>query len=175
MNTPTISLPGRVLRAFGDEITVLLSGEQTGGQLALGIAVTPPGGGPPPHYHNNEDEWFVVQEGRISFFSDGKWTEVPVGAAIFIPRTVVHTFKNVGDKPCRMLVGVSPAGFEKFLRVVPTNSPNPAAQTCRASPRLPENTASTSSSRNRSIVRPEPKGGGVVRGVPVHVSRAKVR
>lgn len=112
-----ITLPGqgRVLRAFGDEVTVLLDGEQTGGKLALGIVVSPPGGGPPPHYHLNEDEWFVVQEGRVSFFVDGQWKEVPVGTTVFIPRTVVHTFKNIGDKPCRMLVAASPAGFEIFF------------------------------------------------------------
>lgn len=106
---------GRVLRAFGDEITVLLTGEQTGGSLAMGIAVTPPGGGPPPHCHLNEDEWFVVQEGRVSFFLAGQWQEVPTGTVVFLPRTVVHTFKNVGDNPCRMLVAVSPAGFERFF------------------------------------------------------------
>src|ERR1041385_4162002 len=113
----TVNLPGqgRVLRAFGDEVTVLLDGEQTGGKLAMGIAVTPPGGGPPPHYHLNEDEWFVVQEGRVSFFVGGQWKEVPLGTTIFIPRTVVHTFKNVGDKPCRMLVSAAPAGFEVFF------------------------------------------------------------
>ena len=122
MNTPStpavaVTLPAKncVLRALGDEITLLLTGEQTGGQLALGLLVSPPGGGPPPHHHLKEDEWFVVQEGRVSFFAGGQWTEVPVGTTVFIPRTVVHTFKNVGDKPCRMLVGASPAGFEHFF------------------------------------------------------------
>lgn len=115
--SPTISIPGqaRVLRAFGDELTVLLDGDQTGGKLALGIAVTPPGGGPPPHYHLNEDETFIVQEGRVSFFHDNRWDDVPVGTTVFIPRTAVHTFKNIGTTPSRMLVATSPAGFEKFF------------------------------------------------------------
>ena len=106
---------GRVLRALGDEITFLLTGEQTGGALVMGLVLTPPGGGPPPHYHLNEDEWFVVQEGRVSIFAGGQWQEVPTGTVVFLPRTIAHTFKNVGDTPSRMLVAASPAGFEKFF------------------------------------------------------------
>jgi hypothetical protein len=34
-------------QAFGDELTVLLGGEQTGGKLMCGILMIPPGGGPP--------------------------------------------------------------------------------------------------------------------------------
>jgi len=118
-STPSagITLPGqgRVFRALGDEITILLDGEQTGGTLMMGVLVSPPGGGPPPHYHLSEDEWFIVQEGRVSFFASGQWQEAPAGTTVFIPRTVVHTFQNVGDKPCRMLIAASPSGFEKFF------------------------------------------------------------
>jgi hypothetical protein len=46
---------GKVIRAFGDEITVHLGAAETGGRYAMFTAVTPPGGGPPPHYHLNED------------------------------------------------------------------------------------------------------------------------
>ncbi|HTS18993.1 MAG TPA: cupin domain-containing protein [Verrucomicrobiae bacterium] len=112
-----VTLPdqGRVLRAFGDEVVVHLSGEQTGGTLALCTLVSPPGGGPPVHYHTHEDESFLLQEGRVSFFLDGQWTEVPVGTTVFVPRTVVHSYKNHGDRPSRMLLTASPSGFEKFF------------------------------------------------------------
>jgi oxalate decarboxylase/phosphoglucose isomerase-like protein (cupin superfamily) len=77
--------------------------------------VTPPGGGPPPHYHLKEDECFILQEGRVSFLVNGAWREVEEGTVLFQPRNSVHTYKNVGDKPCRMLVYASPAGFETFF------------------------------------------------------------
>jgi len=32
-----------------------------------------------------------------------------------MPRCVIHTFKNVGDQPSRMLVTTAPSGFEKFF------------------------------------------------------------
>jgi hypothetical protein len=32
-----------------------------------------------------------------------------------MPRGVVHTFKNVGDEPSRMLIMTTPSGFENFF------------------------------------------------------------
>jgi len=103
------------LRAFGDEVTMLVSGEQTGGKYAAGIAITPPGGGPPPHYHTNEDEMFYILEGRLSFLANGEWHEAGPGDYVFAPRNSVHTFKNIGDHPSRMLLHAAPAGFEVFF------------------------------------------------------------
>jgi len=106
---------GRILRAFGDEITVHLGAEETVGRYTMFTEVTPPGGGPPPHYHANEDEWFYVLEGRAEFLKDGAWIEARAGAVIFTPRGVVHTFRNAGDGPLRMLIHTSPSGFETFF------------------------------------------------------------
>jgi quercetin dioxygenase-like cupin family protein len=103
----------RMLHAFGEEITILLDGESTAGTLAMWTAITPRGGGPPQHYHLNET--FHVVEGRVAFFLNGEWNEVGPGGTAFMPRGVVHTFKNVGDKPCRMLNMTTPSGFEKFF------------------------------------------------------------
>lgn len=107
--------PSRVLRAFGEEVHLHLTGEETGGQQALWTEITPPGGGPPPHYHLREDETFVVLEGRVSFYKDGQWEEVVPGTVAFMPRGAVHTFKNVGATPLRMLISTAPAGFEIFF------------------------------------------------------------
>jgi Cupin domain len=75
----------------------------------------PPGGGPPPHYHLNEDESFRVLEGRVAFLKDGKWHEVGPGGVAFMPHGAVCTFKNVRDRPSRMLLTTTPSGFEKFF------------------------------------------------------------
>lgn len=105
----------KVLRAFGDEITVLLSGADTGGKFAMCLDVTPPQSGPPPHYHLHEDEWFFPLEGEVEFLIDGTWQAVEAGTAVFIPRGVVHTFRNSGAEPLKMLVQTAPAGFETFF------------------------------------------------------------
>jgi quercetin dioxygenase-like cupin family protein len=106
---------GRKLSAFGEEITTLLDGERTAGKLTMWSEVTPPGGGPPPHYHVKDDEIFHVIEGRVAFLVDGRWQEVAPGGCAFMPRGSVHTFKNVGDQPSRMLIATMPSGIEKFF------------------------------------------------------------
>ena len=105
---------GRVIRAFGQELTVHLGATETGGKYSVFTVVTPPGGGPPLHYHQNEDEWFFVLDGRVEFFKDNIWAEVPVGTTVFTPKGVVHAFRNPGDQPLRMLVQTAPSGFENF-------------------------------------------------------------
>ena len=106
---------GQVLHAFGETVIVHLSGKDTGNAFALWTEITPPSGGPPPHYHLNEDETFVVQEGRFGFFHDGQWKEFGPGGVVHMPKTVIHTFKNVGSEPGRLLISTQPAGFEIFF------------------------------------------------------------
>jgi mannose-6-phosphate isomerase-like protein (cupin superfamily) len=105
----------QVLHAFGEEIAILLDGERTAGKLTMWTEITPPGGGPPPHYHLSEDEIFHVIEGRVAFLLNNEWNEVGPGGTAFMPRGVVHTFKNVGDQASSMLVMTMPSGIEKFF------------------------------------------------------------
>jgi quercetin dioxygenase-like cupin family protein len=105
----------RVLRAFGEEVMIHLDGERTGGKLTMWTEITPPGGGPPPHYHLNEDETFHVLEGRVAFLMDREWHDVGPSGTAFMPRGVVHTFKNVGDEPLSMLIMTMPSGIERFF------------------------------------------------------------
>jgi len=89
------------------------------------LDITPPGGGPPPHWHDNEDETFYVLEGRASFLANGEWTEVSPGTAAFLPKGSIHTFKNVGNTPLKMIVQVAPAGFEIFFTKCATEFSRP--------------------------------------------------
>jgi uncharacterized cupin superfamily protein len=114
---PVIAQPGtgRVLRAFGEEVTVLLDGSQTGGGCAAFLEITPPGGGPPPHLHEREHEWFYILDGCVSFFADGRWSDAHPGDVVFAPRLGVHTSKNDSARPTRMLIHTAPSGFERFF------------------------------------------------------------
>jgi len=117
-NESVIIIPpgeGRVLRAFGEEVIILLDGEQTGGRQTMWLETTPPEGGPPLHFHINDDETFHVLEGQVAFFQNSKWSEVGPGGSAFVPRGQMHTFKNVGGGNSRMLLSTSPAGFDVFF------------------------------------------------------------
>jgi quercetin dioxygenase-like cupin family protein len=117
MNPPILVLPssGHTYNALGDMVQFHLTGAETNGAFSMSTVTAAPGGGPPPHWHENEDEWFYVIEGRVSFFASGQWTEMEPGAVAFAPRMSVHTYKNAGDTPARLLVHTSPSGFEHFI------------------------------------------------------------
>jgi quercetin dioxygenase-like cupin family protein len=105
----------QVIRAFGSELIIHLSTQQTGGRCTMLTSIQPPGVGPPPHFHRNEDEWFFVLDGPTEFLNDGAWVEVPQGTAVFVPKGVVHAFRNAGDRPQRVLVHAAPGGIETFF------------------------------------------------------------
>lgn len=104
-----------VIRAFGDEMVLHLSTDDTGGQFTMWTNITPPGGGPPPHHHDNEDEWFWPLSGPAEFLKDGTWISVPASTAVFMPRGSIHAFRNSGDQPLRMLIQTMPGGFDRFF------------------------------------------------------------
>ena len=114
---PVIAPPGqgRIVRAFGEEVEFVLTGEQTGDRFTQWIETTPPGIGPPPHYHTLEDENFYVIEGSVEFFHAGVWTAAVPGTAVFMPKGEVHAFRNSGSTPLKMLITTVPSGFETFF------------------------------------------------------------
>ena len=114
---PVIAPPGqgRVVRAFGEEVEFVLTGEQTGDRFTQWIETTPPGIGPPPHYHTLEDENFYVIEGSVEFFHGGNWTAAAPGTSVFMPKGEVHAFRNSGSTPLKMLITTVPSGFETFF------------------------------------------------------------
>jgi len=106
---------GPAFSAVGDVYRFLATGEQTGGAYVLSEARVLPGGGPPPHIHHREDEAFFVLEGEITFMLGDKRVVARPGAFIQGPRGIPHAFKNEGSAPARMLILVTPPGFEKFM------------------------------------------------------------
>jgi quercetin dioxygenase-like cupin family protein len=115
------------LHAYGDILSVLLNGEQTGNTLTVMFDVTPPGGGPPLHVHSREDELFLVVEGRISYFAEGQWTEIGVGGAVYLPRGVVHCYRNVGTTSSKHWILTTPSGFEHFFAASAAEFAKPGA------------------------------------------------
>src|SRR5690242_13377405 len=95
----TVIAPGQVKPFWlvQDLITPLISAGQTGGPYELAHGMVHPGGGPPPHVHHREDEMFYVLDGSFAFVFDKTVIRGEGGTCVFLPRGIVHTFKNVGD------------------------------------------------------------------------------
>ena len=98
----------------GDIYTILISGKDTNGQYCLIDMEVMPGGGPPPHRHDFE-EMFTLSEGELELMFRGEKKTVKAGETVNIPRNAPHSFKNVSDKPAKMLCVCSPAGQDDFF------------------------------------------------------------
>jgi quercetin dioxygenase-like cupin family protein len=115
--------PVRTFDVFGEPVDVVVNGAMSGGSAAVLIQTTGPGGGPPPHRHTREDETFTVLEGEFELLREGQWAKVAVGEVVFAPRGFIHTFRNCGSTVGRVLIFVSPAGFENYLEEIGPLSP----------------------------------------------------
>jgi quercetin dioxygenase-like cupin family protein len=91
---------------------VLLRSEDTDGQIAV---VALGGGARPPQHHHDFDETFYVMEGELTFrLRDDVFTR-GAGELAFAPRGVPHTYANLSGKPARVLLVITPAGFERYF------------------------------------------------------------
>ena len=106
--------------------SVMLSGEQTGGTLAVILNTEVAEGSPPPHVHANEDELFLVVDGHYSFFAEGRWTDVGAGGVVYLPRGTVHTYRQIGPGTGRLWILTTPAGFERFFARLANEVGSPA-------------------------------------------------
>jgi uncharacterized cupin superfamily protein len=82
---------------------------------AYEFALPPETAGPPLHLHRGWDELFAVLAGDLTFLIDGREQRAPAGSCVFVPRGVLHTFWNAGDRPARQLVIFTPSGIEDYF------------------------------------------------------------
>ena len=107
----------RHVSVVGGTYTILVSGEQSGGRYTLIDMLIPPGGGPPPHRHDFE-EMFTILEGEIELTFRGETHRASAGSTVNVPANAPHAFKNMSDRPARMLCMCTPAGQEEFFMAV---------------------------------------------------------
>ncbi|OWW00095.1 cupin [Rhizobium sp. R72] len=102
--------------AFGRHVIRMMAAN-TGGALGMYEAFVAPGDGPPLHLHHREDEFFRVLAGRFGFWWADDYVELTEGGCIALPRGVAHRFSNVGNAEGRLMVIVTPGGFESFFPI----------------------------------------------------------
>lgn len=118
---------GPQLNVLGDQMTVKLTGEDTGGKYAMVEQYNEPGVGIPPHVHAHEDEVFKLIEGEVEFWLGNKSKVLKAGDMIYCPKGVPHTWKVVGHQKARVDLGFFPAGMEKMfeeLAALPAGPPD---------------------------------------------------
>ena len=117
---PAIVTPKQALsiKPFGLEMRVLLTTEATGGAISVIMAWHKPGEGPPDHVHYSQEEMFFIVEGTYELTLGGQTSTVGPGTIVFIPRNVVHRFKNVSETTARMLDWSLPGGQDHYFEAV---------------------------------------------------------
>ena len=75
-----------------------------------------PGGGVDPHFHKGHSDSFYVLEGEVEFHAGDEVVHGTPGTYVLAPPGVVHYFRNVSDKPARLLNLHTPGGFAEYRR-----------------------------------------------------------
>jgi quercetin dioxygenase-like cupin family protein len=114
---------GSVMLTAGEGKTVSFSGNRVrlihghpGGAYSAVEWLSEPGvPGTPLHIHRGTDEAFYVLEGTFGFQAGERTFEGTAGAFLFVPRGLEHAYWNSGTTPAKMLITISPPGFERYF------------------------------------------------------------
>ncbi len=88
-------------------------------QIGLMELAATPGVEPPLHVHRNEDEWYYLLEGTVTFHVGEQTYRGQIGATVFFPRGIPHTF-TIESESARMLLLNAPGGFERMFELAPS-------------------------------------------------------
>jgi mannose-6-phosphate isomerase-like protein (cupin superfamily) len=110
----TMTTTDRVRHGAGGGLyRILVTPAETGNTHFAFEAIEPPGGGPPLHIHTREDEFFLVLEGEITFYIDGRVIRAGAGQSAFVPKGAAHCFKN-GSTSWRPHSACRSSGLPRF-------------------------------------------------------------
>jgi quercetin dioxygenase-like cupin family protein len=120
------SREGHTIAAIGLGITMKTTGKFTQDAYSMFEYTVPPEtNGPPPHVHTREDESFVCLAGRLDVHLGGEDFVLEHGDYMFLPRDVVHAFRNPYAEESRVISVVSPAGLERYYQALADMPPGP--------------------------------------------------
>jgi len=110
-----VTNPQNGLRSYqGGILDVIVSPEQTKGELAIFKMTTASGSEPPCHVHTREDETFHVIEGIVRFQIGEDIIVAGPGQTVFAPRNIPHKF-NIQSKRASMLTILTPGDFINYF------------------------------------------------------------
>jgi quercetin dioxygenase-like cupin family protein len=107
--------PAEQLYDFG-KARFLVDSSDTQGAWSLVELTEMPGYKTPLHRHATWDESFYVLEGTLTVNVTDSIYTLPVGSYILIPRGTIHGQANFGTTPVKVLLSITPSGFERHLK-----------------------------------------------------------
>jgi len=105
---------GKEVTLAGQPMAFLVTGEDSK-RTCMFDWTMPAGFSTGLHVHRVQEETFYVLEGECEWQVDGQLVSATPGTYLFLPPGVPHNIRNVGDKPARVLMTVSPPGHERYF------------------------------------------------------------
>jgi mannose-6-phosphate isomerase-like protein (cupin superfamily) len=102
----------------GEKIAFRVEKHHTNGAFSLTEIIVAPQVGTPLHIHHDADELLYVLDGTVDFHCNGERFRTGPGGFAAIPRGAVHAFRNFENDSARMIVLLTPGGFEQFMRAI---------------------------------------------------------
>jgi quercetin dioxygenase-like cupin family protein len=103
----------------GTLVTFKVRSEDTGGAYAVVEIMVPPNSGPPKMHTHPALETFQLLDGEFEFrtIQDGEPMTISAiaPAIVHVPSGTPHTFKNVGSRPARCQIILSPGSMEGYF------------------------------------------------------------
>lgn len=103
---------------FGIQMHIMMPSEATGGTFSALHVTHQPGEGPPRHMHEHQDEYVYVLEGVYEVMIGDATHRAQAGTMLFLPRNTIHSFKNIGTEPAKMLDWSLPGGQDGYFREI---------------------------------------------------------
>jgi quercetin dioxygenase-like cupin family protein len=105
----------------GERIAVRISSAETNGAYAMVESVAAPDCSVPLHLHRNEEEHFVVLSGLYRIQIEDKVFEASPGTSVTVPKGAQHSWRNISSESSRLLVILTPGGFERCIQTIRDN------------------------------------------------------
>ncbi len=109
--------------------------DDTRGIYSLFVSTVPPGEGVPIHTHLKEDEAYYLLDGEWEMYdvTNNETHTVGPNSYVYVPMGTDHGFKNISNRPGRLVLIITPGGLEGFFEGIgqviddPQNPPPPPA------------------------------------------------
>ena len=101
---------------FADELLTFKVDRDKSETVGIFEDEVPPQTGAPAHLHRNQDETHYVLEGQFEFVLGERKVNADAGSVVYVPRTMMHAFTNIGKEKGKLLFINTPGGpLEQFL------------------------------------------------------------
>ena len=111
----TLISPGKGKLLWGESVTCKPVSEDALGAYSLFEVSVAPQGSLPSYTHQWERQAYYIVEGELTIQEGDRTFTVTAGSFVDIPRDILHTFRNVGTAPVRLLAIITPAWYGKFF------------------------------------------------------------